>query len=179
MEEKAWVYNDKEFRKALTRGKKTTQRSKKVNVKPKFRWTVDEEKYLLENLPKIGLKEVSKGLRRSPVAVRSKFLRLTNIINKEGRMNVSLKEGYKKSNGIKEEYILMAKQINNEFKKPSHKQNKKMTVKEEIKVTNEQPKSEVKMGVTKKNDNRLAVASIIISLISLFTSFSILLKAIL
>ena len=56
-----------------------------------MRWTREEEKYLMDNIAEIGIEAVSRHLKKSPIAVRSKFLRLSGLINKKGRMTVSLR----------------------------------------------------------------------------------------
>ena len=167
MKKETWVYKEKDLKSALRNTKKV--------FKPKFRWTPTEERYLLDNLPKIGLKAVSKGLRRSPVAVRSKFLRLTNIIDKNGRMTVSLKDNASNNKGIKEEYILIAREL---MKSDSRKVNVKPSV-AVIKTNKNKDVKDNKVDKNTKNINGLVVFSVIMSSISVIVSLLLILKFIL
>ena len=83
MKKETWIYKEKDLRKTL---------KSSITRKPnKMRWTREEEKYLMDNIAEIGIEAVSRHLKKSPIAVRSKFLRLSGLINKKGRMTVSLR----------------------------------------------------------------------------------------
>lgn len=83
MKKETWIYKEKDIRKAL---------KSSITKRPgKMRWTREEEKYLMDNIAEIGIEAVSRHLKKSPIAVRSKFLRLSGLINKKGRMTVSLR----------------------------------------------------------------------------------------
>lgn len=83
MKKETWIYKEKDLKKAL---------KSSITRRPgKMRWTREEEKYLMDNIAEVGIEAVSRHLKKSPIAVRSKFLRLSGLINKKGRMTVSLR----------------------------------------------------------------------------------------
>lgn len=106
-QQKKWVYNEKKLREELKDIKKTKR--------PLYRWSETEEKYLLEFLPKIGLKGVSKNLRRSPEAVFSKLLRLVKVIGSDGRMLVSCRSGEENNAGSLKSQVMLVQQARSEL----------------------------------------------------------------
>lgn len=185
MKEKTWAMSDKQFKDAL--------RAKKVSHSKtlKFRWTQQEEEYLMKNIGKLGVHAVSRNLRRTPIAIRAKFLRLAGIIDKNGRMTVSLVDGIKQDGSkIDKNLLVLVKTVYHDSLTNSPKKStKKMSTKNKQKVpadtkTNSMPvevktttENKVKAKVevenksnTQKNSNNLVILAIVLSIMSVLIS---------
>ena len=171
MKKTTWTYTEKELRNALKMPKSST--GKGYKKKNRIRWTAKEEKYLMSNIADLGIETVSINLKRSPIAVRSKFLRLSGLIDKKGRMTTSLKD-----NPINKLIPVI----------PENKMSKKaeVTVEEPVKVvTKVKEKSqtkkvqEVKNNAETKKVDRTSIIALVFSLLSLGLSALVILKFIL
>lgn len=156
-----------------------TRVKKKNKSTGKLRWTKDEEKYLMENLPKLGVNVVSSQLRRTPSAIRTRFMRVAGIIDKSGRILVSLKEGSEVPSNVNAEYVSIAKDLmkgKTGKGRSSKAQVEQHEILNPVKAPSLAAQKASSTNAKVNNLHGLTVLSIIMSTISLLTAIAVVLK---